>query len=147
MTRLWLVMLLALPVAGCSDQPDCLPTKLDVSPIDVPDVTSPISLSARLTRDGHPVVGASVGLAFAIKSELGGSGGMPQYVRTDADGVAKREQPAGVAGVGLAGDRVEGYEAYFQPLTTADGFTDHCWSKVSAPITCAGVACPPTPKP
>ncbi|TWP48261.1 hypothetical protein FKR81_28620 [Lentzea tibetensis] len=146
MIRLWLVALLALPVVSCSSTPDCLPTKLEVAPIDVPGPTAPITLSARLTQGDRPVVGAKVGLAFAINTE-GMRGGMPTKVATDSDGVATIEEPGGINSVGVQGSRTEGYEASFQPLTTADGFNDHCWSNASAPITCAGAACPPVPKP
>lgn len=146
-TRLWLALLLALPAVGCSSTPDCLPTELEVAPVDVPDMTAPIAISAKLTQGGKPVAGARVSLGFAVKSSSGANAGSSEKEATDADGVVRRERPGGLVTIGLPGDRITGVEALFQPLTTADGFNDHCWSNASAPITCAGAACPPTPKP
>ncbi|MFU8855283.1 hypothetical protein ACNAW0_30630, partial [Micromonospora sp. SL1-18] len=52
------------PLSGCFS--GCVHTKLQVSPVEVDDVTAPLTVSARLTRDGKPVAGVTVTLAVMV---------------------------------------------------------------------------------
>ncbi|MFU8853849.1 hypothetical protein ACNAW0_23115, partial [Micromonospora sp. SL1-18] len=52
------------PLSGCFG--GCVHTKLQVSPVEVDDMTAPLTVSARLTRDGKPVTGVTVKLAVMV---------------------------------------------------------------------------------
>ncbi|WP_143194141.1 DUF4198 domain-containing protein [Micromonospora sp. CB01531] len=125
------------PLSGCSD--GCADTVLQVSPVEVDDVTAPLTVSARLTRDGRPVAGVTVKLAVAVVGPNNAHSEALFHATTDADGRASVTRPGGVARLSPTNHQVTEYSAYFQPMNKIDG--EHlCWSSVSAPITCRTAA-------
>jgi hypothetical protein len=118
-------------VSGCDT--GCKKTTLQVRPIQVSDPEAPLTISARLTRDGQPFAGAKVKLGVL---ELGPNSSHAEalyYATTDADGVARATRREGA--VTVPGARVTGYAAYFQPFSGPDEVR-YCWQSVGAAITC-----------
>ncbi|WP_213455167.1 hypothetical protein [Rhizomonospora bruguierae] len=139
---------LLVPVAGCGG--GCTKARLTVEPVRVSDVHAPLTLRARLTRDGRPFPGAKVKMAVSLLGAEDARGEARFTAVTDADGVATVTRPEGVAGLSVPGRQVTGYGAYFQPWRDIDGRT-YCWSSVGARITCGDGSCPrdsfPAPSP
>ncbi|SCE71393.1 hypothetical protein GA0074695_0514 [Micromonospora viridifaciens] len=121
------------PLGGCSG--GCAETVLEVSPVEVDDVTAPLTVDARLTRDGRPVAGVTVTLAVMVVGPNNAHSEAMFYATTDADGRASVTRPGGVARLSPTNHQVTAYSAYFQPMNKIDG-AHLCWSSVSAPITC-----------
>lgn len=122
-----------LPVPGCGSS--CVPTELTMDPVTITDLDAPLTLQARLTRDGAPFPGAEVRLQLDTEGSHNRSGDAGQTVTTDANGVATLHRPDGVAGMTLSSDRVVGASTYFQPLGEIDG-REHCWSRAAARFDC-----------
>ncbi|MEO3747002.1 hypothetical protein [Plantactinospora sp. B5E13] len=139
--RRWGTRLLALvlagglvtPLGGCSG--GCTETVLQVSPIEVDDVAAPLTVSARLTRDGEPFAGVTVKLAMTVVGPGNAHSEALFRATTDADGRASVTRPGGVARLSPTNHRVTGFAAYFEPMNKIKGVR-YCWSSVSAPITC-----------
>lgn len=129
---------LALPVSGCGDT--CTKTALHVRPVDVSDPHAPLTISARLTRDGKPFDGVEVKLAVNLLGANNAHADALFRARTDADGVATVTREEGVAGLSVPNQQVTGYAAYYQPLNKVNG-TQYCWSGASAPLTCGAGPC------
>ena len=121
------------PLGGCFG--GCADTVLQVSAVEVDDVTAPLTVSARLTRDGEPLAGVTVKLAVTVVGPNNAHSEALFSPTTDADGRASVTRPGGVARLSPTNHQVTGYAAYFQPLNKIDG-VGYCWSSVSAPITC-----------
>ncbi|MCW3843509.1 DUF4198 domain-containing protein [Micromonospora yasonensis] len=133
------------PLGGCSG--GCADTALQVSPVEVDDVTAPLTVSARLTRDGKPVAGATVKLAVMVVGPNNAHSEALFHATTDADGRASVTRPGGVARLSPINHQVTRYSAYFQPMNKIDG-VHYCWSSVSAAITCrTGTGSGPCPVP
>ncbi|RKR86862.1 hypothetical protein BDK92_1130 [Micromonospora pisi] len=121
------------PLGGCAG--GCTDTVLQVSPVEVDDLTAPLTVSARLTRDGEPIAGVTVKLAVTVVGPNNAHSEALFSATTDADGLASVTRPGGVARLSPTNHQVTGYAAYFQPLDKIDEVR-YCWSSVSAPITC-----------
>jgi len=119
------------PVAACGR--DCAETAIRVWPVDVDDPDAPLTVKARLTRDGRPFSGVKIKLTVEMVGRDNAHSQALYYATTDGDGVATATRRPGVRTV--PGDRVTGYAAYYQPLNNVDG-TRYCWSSAGAPITC-----------
>ncbi|MFE9651444.1 hypothetical protein [Micromonospora sp. NPDC006431] len=125
------------PLSGCFE--GCADTQLQVSPVEVDDLSAPLTVSARLTRDGRPVAGVTVNLAVMVVGPNNAHSEAMFYATTDADGRASVTRRGGVARLSPINHQVTTYSAYFQPMNKIDG--EHlCWSSVSAPITCRTAA-------
>ncbi|MEV0807798.1 hypothetical protein [Micromonospora sp. NPDC050200] len=124
---------LVVPLGGCFD--GCTDTVLQVSPVEADDVAAPLTVSARLTRDGDPFAGVAVKLAVMVVGPNNAHSEALFSATTDADGRASVTRPGGVARLSPINHQVTGYAAYFQPLDKIDGVA-YCWSSATAPITC-----------
>jgi 5-hydroxyisourate hydrolase-like protein (transthyretin family) len=127
---------LLVPVAGCGGH--CTATALEVRPIEVNDVRAPLTVTARLTREGRPFPGVTVKLTVNLIGPDNAHAEALYYGKTDADGRASATRPEGARSVPEY--RVTGQAAYYQPLNRVDG-VQYCWSSANAPITCAGGPC------
>ncbi|MEV0153524.1 hypothetical protein AB0H57_07255 [Micromonospora sp. NPDC050686] len=125
------------PLGGCAG--GCADTVIQVSPVEVNDVSAPLTVSARLTRDGRPVAGVTVNLAVMVVGPNNAHSEAMFDATTDADGRASVTRRGGVARLSPIDHRVTGYSAYFQPTNKIDG-KRYCWSSVSARITCRTAA-------
>jgi hypothetical protein len=124
---------LVSPVAACGR--DCTGTALRVSPVRAHRGDDPLTIGARLSRDGKPFPGARVKLAVTLVGQSNARAEALFYATTDAEGLASVTRPEGVAGLSVPGQQVTGYGAYYQPMNKVDG-TRYCWSSAAAPITC-----------
>jgi hypothetical protein len=106
-----------------------------MDPVIITDLTAPITLRARLTRDGKPFPDAQVHLQLETKGSDNRTGDAGQTATTDTNGIATVTRPDGVAGMTLPSDQVVGATAYFQPFSKIDG-REQCWSKTTAPVDC-----------
>jgi hypothetical protein len=120
-------------VSGCGT--GCTGTTLQVQAVEVGDTRAPLTVSARLTRDGRPLAGVQVKLAVNLVGDDNAHTDALFYADTDADGRASVTRREGVAGLSFPNHRVTGYAAYFQPLSPLNGVA-YCWSSAGAPITC-----------
>ena len=119
--------LMSVGMSGCTSL--CSSTELSAVPVRVDDPTAPLSLRARLTRDGEPFPGQHVAF-FSSSTDSQGrpAGSSLGKGETDSDGVATITVRGGTEGITLPSEDLTGYRAKFAPVVEIEG-TQYCKSE------------------
>ena len=112
------VTLVAGTTSGCGN--GCADSSLD-TPSARFDDDGALVFEVRLTSDGDPVEGATIGFYSLTRGEQGEGGHNIGSAETDEDGVARLVREQGLQDMAVPGQEVTGYQAAYAGLSTDDG--------------------------
>lgn len=106
-----------------------------VEPVPREARTGPVTLEARLTAGGEPLVGAGIGFFVRGTGPNGWTGQSVGGARTDADGRARLVLKGGLQAQVTPSNQVTGYRAEFRLTSSVEKKRDYCRSNGEAPIS------------
>lgn len=108
---------------------------MTVEPVPREARTGPVTLEARLTAGGEPLVGAGIGFFVRGTGPNGWTGQSVGGARTDADGRARLVLKGGLQAQVTPSNQVTGYSAEFRLTSSVEKKGDYCRSDGEAPIS------------